>query len=114
MESTAGEYPIILSGIHIELTDAIRNIVCEKMTKLFKHEPTIVRLRVELIREAHKVHREEFTAKAHIEIHGPDIVVGVTSHNLYEAVDELVDHLDRKLRRRSRRMKVKRKQSQNA
>ncbi len=108
------EYPIIISGVHMELTDAIKSIVYEKMSKLFKHEAEIVRLRVELVRDARKVNMEEFTAKGQIEIHGPNMIVSITADNLYKAVDELVDKLDRKLRRRSRLLKVKRKQAQDA
>ncbi len=100
---------IIISGVHLELTDAIRNIVHDKMLKLFKHEENIVRIRVELISHPTGTTRNEFTARGIITIHGPDIVVGSTSEDLYKSVDELVNKLDRKLRRRARLSKVKRK-----
>lgn len=104
------ESAIIISGVHMELTDAIKSIVKEKMIKLFNHEPSIVRVRVELIHDSARKDQGEFAAKGHIEIPGPTLVVGVYSDNLYKAVDFLVDKLTRKLRRRSRLLKVKRKQ----
>lgn len=105
------ESAIVITGVHLSLTEAMKNIVNEKMSKLFKHEPSIMRVRVELAQDAAKKDRGEFMAKGYIEIKGPALVVAVYSENLYTAIDILQDKLQRKLRRRSRLMKVKRKQS---
>ena len=102
---------IIITGVHLTLTDAIKNVVNEKLSKLFKHEPTILRIRVELIEDVNKKDLGEFTAKGHIEIQGPSLVVAVSSENMYKAIDILVEKLQRKIRRRSRLLKVKRKQN---
>jgi ribosomal subunit interface protein len=98
----------------MELTDAIKDVVRDKMAKLFKHEPQIVRLRVELIHDTHKVHPKVFTARGQIAVNGPNVVVGVMSDDLYGAVDELVNKLDRQLRRRSRELKSRRKTASSA
>jgi len=102
---------IIITGVHLSLTDAIKNAVKEKMSKLFLHEPSIIRVRVELAQDVHKKDQGEFMAKGCIEIQGPDLVVAVYSENLYKAIDLLQDKLQRKIRRRSRLLKVKRKQA---
>lgn len=102
---------IIITGVHLSLTDAIKNAVNEKMSKLFLHEPSIIRVRVELVQDVNKKDRGEFMAKGYIEIQGPALVVAVYSENLYKAIDLLEDKLQRKLRRRSRLLKVKRKQT---
>ena len=39
---------LILSGLHLNLTDSLKNIVSEKMEKIFKHEEKIIRARIEL------------------------------------------------------------------
>ncbi len=101
-------HDLIISGIHLELTDALKNAVHQKMERLFKHETRIIRLRIELERASSKNHLGEFVAKGHITLSGPEIIVSVASEDLYKSMDLLVDKLDRKLRRRSRLLKVKR------
>ena len=44
------------------------------------------------------------------ELKGKSITLSAISENIYKAVDELVEKLDRGLRRRSRMRRVKRKQ----
>ncbi|MDR0756072.1 MAG: ribosome-associated translation inhibitor RaiA [Puniceicoccales bacterium] len=109
--SLMNESAIIITGVHLTLTDAMKNIVTEKVSKLFKHEPSIVRVRVELVQDTSKKDQGEFMAKGHIQIQGPDLVVAVYSENLYKAIDALVEKLQRKIRRRSRLLKVRRKQN---
>ncbi|MEO0796618.1 MAG: ribosome-associated translation inhibitor RaiA [Verrucomicrobiota bacterium] len=100
---------VIISGVHLDLTDSIKNIVREKAEKLFNHEDRIIRLRVELETNSHKGNQDEFIAKGHIEINGPPMVVSASSEDLYKSIDKMIHKLDRKLRRRSRLYKVKRK-----
>ena len=102
---------IILSGVHMELTEALRRMVEEKMEKLFKHEERIIRLRIELEHNTSRTHQQEFIAKGHIEINGPPMVISEATDDLYKSIDLLSVKLDRKLRRRSRLLKVKRKQT---
>jgi len=102
------QHDLILSGIHLELTDALKDIVHAKMERLFKHETRLHRLRIELEHASSKDHAGEFIAKGHIILSGPELTVTVASDNLYKSIDLLVDKLDRKLRRRSRLFKVKR------
>lgn len=100
---------IILSGVHLDLTEALKQMVHEKTEKLFKHEDGILRIRVELEHDKNKAPQDQFLAKGHIEINGPDMIVSVRTDDLYKSIDQLVDKLDRKLRRRSRLQRVKRK-----
>jgi len=98
----------ILTGIHMDLTDALKNIAREKVERLFRHEERIVRLRVELEYDKTRGHQNEFIAKGHVEIQGPNLVCSVASDDCLKSLDQLVDKLDRMLRRRSRLRKVKR------
>jgi len=102
---------LIISGVHMDLTESLKETVAEKAEKLFKHEEKIIRLRIELEYNQNKTHAEEFIAKGHIEINGPPLIVSVASEDMHKSIDQLVDKLDRKLRRRSRMRKVKRKQT---
>ncbi len=94
----------------MDLTDAIRTVVEAKVEKLFEHEDRIVRMRVELEYDAHKrTHQNEFIAKGHLEVRGNDHNAHSETDDLYKSIDEMVNKLDRMLRRRSRLQKVKRK-----
>ncbi len=99
---------IIISGQNLELTEALKNSVTEKMQKLFTHDERIIRLRVELAYKPNKSRHNEFSAKGHIEIQGPDMVVSVESDDMYKSIDELLVKLARKIRRRHRLERVKR------
>ncbi len=101
-------HDLIISGIHLDLTEALKDTVAQKMERLFKHETRILRLRIELEHTGSKDHLGEFIAKGHIILSGPELIVRVESEDLYKSIDLLVDKLDRKLRRRSRLIKVKR------
>lgn len=99
---------IIISGVHLDLTEAIKNMVKEKADKLLRHNDHIVRIKIELKCEEHKG-ISEFIAQGHLEVRGPDMVVSASTDDLYKSIDQLILKLDRKLRRRARILKVKRK-----
>jgi putative sigma-54 modulation protein len=103
------QHEVIIKGVHMDLTEALKQTVLEKMERLFNHEERIIRVRVELEYHSHKHKDNEFVAKGHIEINGPDIVISVASDDLYKSLDQLVDKLDRKLAQRSQIKRVKRK-----
>ena len=94
------------------LTDAHKEVVSAKMDKIFKHEEKIIRERIELERSSKSSsHENEFVAKGHLELKGTTITISSASDNIFKSIDDLVEKLDRGLRRRSRLKKVKRKQS---
>ena len=102
---------LIISGLHLDLSQALKNIVNEKMEKIFKHEENIIRVRVELEHDSRSSsHENEYTAKGHLELKGTTITISSSSDNIYKSIDDLIEKLDRGLRRRARLMRVKRKQ----
>ena len=104
------QHDVIISGLNMELTDAIKDVVHEKVEKLFEHDDHIIRMRVELEYDPHqKSHEKEFIAKGHLVVRGNDHVAHAETDNLYKSIDSMVNKLDRMIRRRSRLEKVKRK-----
>ncbi|MBE6414631.1 MAG: ribosome-associated translation inhibitor RaiA [Verrucomicrobiaceae bacterium] len=100
---------IIISGQNMELTESLKASVQSKMAKLFTHDDRIIRLRIELSYKPNKSHHNEFWAKGHIEIQGPDMIITVASDDMYKSIDELIVKLARKIRRRHRLERIKRK-----
>ncbi len=104
------QHDVIISGLNMHLTDSIRNVVHEKSEKLFEHEDHIIRMRVELEYDSHQTsHQKEFIAKGQLEVRGNDHFATAATDDMYKSIDEMVNKLDRMLRRRSRLKKVKRK-----
>ena len=102
---------LILSGLHFDLKDGHKSLVSEKMEKIFKHEEKIIRARVELEHDSKSSsHKDEYIAKGHLELKGTTITISTASDNINKSIDDLVEKLDRGLRRRSRLQRVKRKQ----
>ncbi len=94
------EAKLILRGIHLSLTDAMRTALETKAERIFRHEPRILRLRIDVERDLRKGGRA-FVAKGHIEIAGPDITASVAMDDAYAAINLLIDKLDRMLRKRT-------------
>ena len=99
---------VILRGIHITLTDAMKATFAEKAARLLRHEPRIDRIRIDLEIDKTKTAKDHFIAKGHIEISGPDLNASVDSDDAYKSVDLLVDKLDGLLRKRHSEQKEKR------
>lgn len=99
---------VILRGIHLELTDAMRTVFNDKASRLLRHEPRIIRIRIDVELDKTKTSKDHFVAKAVIEINGPDLVASVDSDDAYKSVDLLVDKLDGLLRKRHSELKEKR------
>jgi putative sigma-54 modulation protein len=99
---------LILRGIHLDLTDAMKAIIHEKVGRLLRHEPRIDRIRLDVELDKTKTSQAHFIAKAHIEIYGPDLVASVDSEDAYKSIDLLVDKLDGLLRKRHSELKEKR------
>lgn len=91
---------VIVSGIHLELTEGLKSHVRDKMGRLFRHEERIVRVKVELECDREHDHAHKFIVKGHIVIYGPDINATVEADECYKAIDLLVDKLDQALRKR--------------
>jgi putative sigma-54 modulation protein len=98
---------LIVRGIHLDLTDALRTAVTEKSARLFRHEEHIIRLRIDLEHDKTQDVNHRFLAKAQIEIRGPDLIASVASEDAYKSIDLLVDKLDGLLRKRHSHHKEK-------
>lgn len=104
---------VVITGVHLDLTAALKAYVTEKAERLFRHDPKILRIHFELVHGRARDRSSEYAAQARIEVAGPDIVVRVETDDLYKSVDLLMDKLDRSLRRRHRLVKVKRHRDPN-
>ncbi|MGJ8651876.1 MAG: ribosome hibernation-promoting factor, HPF/YfiA family [Opitutaceae bacterium] len=104
------QHDVIISGLNLDLTDAMKDMVHDKAEKLFEHDDHIIRMRVELEYDPHQAsHQKEFIAKGQLEVRGNDHFASDASEDMYKSIDGMIQKLDRMLRRRHRLAKVKRK-----
>lgn len=92
---------IIITGVHMEMTDAIREYALEKMGTLEKFvakDDTSARLSLELSKTTtHHTHGAFFQAEAQLHIRGKTTTLRTTQDDLYKAIDILKDMLSREL-----------------
>jgi putative sigma-54 modulation protein len=96
---------IDITGQHIEITDAIRNYVTDKLPRLEKHFDNIIGAHVILKVEKH-IHTAECTLSVG---GGPRLHAEDTNNDLYAAIDTMLDKLDRQVRRHKSKLTEHRK-----
>jgi len=87
---------INLSGHHVEITDALRNYVNEKMSRLERHFDKVGNINAILT-----VENVRHKAEATVHLNGHDIFAEAinTDENMYAAIDALADKLDRQVKK---------------
>lgn len=81
-----------ITGNHIELTDALRDYVTQKLTRLERHHDSITNVRVTL-----SIEKERQQAAATLHASGTDLHGTAEQDDMYAAIDALADKLDRQL-----------------
>lgn len=81
-----------ISGHHVELTESINTYVEQKFEKLDRHSDQITHVHVVL--NVEKLHH---LAEATAHVTGAELFANADSEDMYTAIDQLVDKLDRQL-----------------
>ena len=89
-----------LTGHHVEITDALRAYVDEKIARLERHFDHVTNVHVIL-----SVEKLEQKAEATVHVAGADVFADSVHEDMYAAIDTLVDKLDRQLIRHKEKTK---------
>ncbi len=81
-----------LTGHHVDITQALRDYVNEKLEKLERHFDHVTNVNVVLT-----VERQEQRAEASVNVSKGQLFADATSADMYAAIDALVDKLDRQI-----------------
>ena len=84
----------ILSGHHVEITDALRQYVNGKMERLERHFDNVTDVHVVL-----SVEKLRQKAEATLLLSGSKLFADATDEDMYAAIDALVDKLDRQVKK---------------
>ena len=88
---------LTISGHHLEVTPALRRYVTNKLDRINRHFDQVVDVKVLLTVENQKEKDRRQRAECNIHVKGSDLFAESSHEDLYAAVDELVDKLDRKV-----------------
>lgn len=88
---------LTISGHHLEVSPALRAYVMAKLERVLRHFDQVIHVKVLLSKhnEAQKERRQRVECSIHIK--GNALHAGSKHLNLYAAIDELVDKLDRQI-----------------
>jgi putative sigma-54 modulation protein len=95
---------LTISGHHLEVTPALRNYVTTKLDRITRHFDQVVDVKVLLTVEKQKEKERRQRAECNIHVKGTDMFAESSHADLYAAVDDLVDKLDRKVVRHKDRV----------
>lgn len=83
---------INITGHHIDVTDALRNYVTDKLEKLERHFDHVTNVHVVLT-----VEKQVQKAEANVHVSGADLFALNESEDMYTSIDGLIDKLDRQI-----------------
>ena len=95
---------LTISGHHLEVTQALRNYVTNKLDRITRHFDQVVDIRVILTVEKQREKERRQRAECNIHVKGSDLFAESSHEDLYAAVDELIDKLDRQVGRHKTRV----------
>lgn len=96
---------LTISGHHLEVTPALRSYVTTKLDRITRHFDQVVDVKVLLSIEKQKEKERRQRAECNIHVKGSDMFAESAHEDLYAAVDELMDKLDRQVARHKDRVK---------
>ncbi|NBD21269.1 ribosome-associated translation inhibitor RaiA [Aquabacterium fontiphilum] len=88
---------LTISGHHLEVTPALREYVLTKLDRVTRHFDQVVDIAVLLTVEKQKEKDRRQKAEVNLHMKGKDIFVETAHEDLYAAIDQLVDKLDRQV-----------------
>jgi putative sigma-54 modulation protein len=81
-----------LTGLHLEVTPALRDYVTSKLTRISNHFDHVIDVKVTL-----SVEKLAQKVEATLHVPGNDLHAACTDENMYSAIDMLTDKLDRQV-----------------
>ncbi len=90
---------LTISGHHLEITPPLREYVLTKLDRVTRHFDQVVDIVVLLSVQKLKEKTRRQKAEVTVHVKGKDIYIEHSSADLYAAIDQLMDRLDRQIGR---------------
>ncbi len=95
---------INLTGHHVEITQALRDYVNEKLDRVGRHFDNVTSVHVIL-----GVEKLRQKAEANIHVAGNDLFADAVDEDMYAAIDALADKIDRQIKKHKEKLTDKRR-----
>ncbi|MFN5722298.1 MAG: ribosome hibernation-promoting factor, HPF/YfiA family, partial [Betaproteobacteria bacterium] len=95
---------LTISGHHLDVTPPLREYVLNKLDRVRRHFDQVVDVNVILSVEKKKEKEQRQKAEVTLHVKGRDIFVEQSHEDLYAAIDQLMDKLDRQVVRHKDRV----------
>lgn len=95
---------LTISGHHLEVTPALKEHVTSKLDRVTRHFDQVVDIKVLLSLDNSKEKDKRQRAECTIRVKGNDIHAESAHEDLYAAIDELVDKLDRQINKHKEKL----------
>ena len=83
---------VSISGHHMDITEALRQYVTEKMERIIRHFDHVTNAQVVL-----HVEKDDNIVEANVHTKGASIHATGTADDMYAAIDNMIDKLDRQV-----------------
>ncbi len=88
-----------LSGHHVEITEALRSYVLNKIERLERHFDHVTNMHVVL-----RVEKQRQKAEATLHVSGANLFANAEHEDMYAAIDALTDKLDRQIKKHKEKL----------
>ena len=88
---------LTISGHHLDLTPAIREYVQSKLARIRRHFDHVIDIAVILTVDKLPQKEKRQKAEINLRVRGKDLHAESIAHDLYAAIDALIDKLDRQV-----------------
>ncbi len=88
---------LIISGHHLDITPALRAHVTLKLERIARHFEQLVDIKVTLSVNNEKEKEKRQHAECNIHVKGNDLFAEVAGEDMYKAIDDMADKLDRQV-----------------
>ena len=97
---------LTISGHHLDVTPALKDHVTTKLDRVTRHFDQVVDMKVLLTLDNSKEKEKRQRAECTIRVKGNDIHAECANEDLYAAIDELVDKLDRQINKHKEKLQA--------
>ena len=91
---------ISITGRHVDITNALSSYIKTKFQKLKKYSENIINIHTILT-----VEKERMKAEATLKTKNGNLFAANEENNMYAAIDEIVEKLDRQLKKQKEKIK---------
>jgi len=88
---------LTISGHHLEISPALRGYVTSKLDRVLRHFDQVIEVKVLLSVDNAQEKARRQKAECRISVKGNDLYAASLHEDLYAAIDELADKLDRQV-----------------